>query len=95
MSNEKVILAFLEGKAAHTPTRDIINGVFTYKGQTLKTNSLELINYSTVIAWKERKDSDTIHLNTKKYSQTTSKIQSKIRQLASQQGLNIVEYEGE
>ena len=91
MSNEKVILAFLEGKAAHTPTRDIINGYYTYKGQTLKTNSLELINYSTVIAWKEHKDSDTIHLNTKKYSQTTSKI----RQLASQKGLNIEEYEGE
>lgn len=89
MSNEKVILAFLEGKNAHTPTRDILNGCYIYKGQTLKSNGVDLINYSTKIAY--HKDGK-IYLNVGKYSVTTSKIQSKIKYLASQKGLEIVEY---
>lgn len=89
MSNENVILAFLNKKAAHTPTRDIINGVFMYKGQTLKTNGLELINYSTRIAYHEN---DKLYLNIKKYSSTTSHIQSKLRRLATERGFDIVEY---
>lgn len=89
MSNEKVILAFLNKKAAHTPTRDIINGVFMYKGQTLKTNGLELINYSTRIAYHEN---GKLYLNTRKYSSTTSHIQSKLRRLATECGFDIVEY---
>lgn len=89
MSNEKVILAFLEGKAAHTPTRNINGGYYTYKGETLKTNGLELINYSTRIAYKER---GKLFLNVGKYSSTTSHIQSKIRKLAEEKGLEIIEY---
>lgn len=90
MSNEKVILQFLDKKAGHTPTRDIVNGVYIYKGQTLKSNGLELINYSTRIAyWQGGK----LYLNIKKYSSTTSKIQSKIRRLATEKGVDIVEYE--
>lgn len=89
MSNEKVILQFLDKRAGHTPTRDIVNGVYIYKGQTLKTNGLELINYNTIIAfWEDGK----VHLNTKKYSSTTSKIQSKIRQLCESKGVDILEY---
>ena len=93
MSNEKVIRAFLEGHAGHTPTRDIINGVYVYKGQTLKTNGLELINYSTRIAFKQ---DNKLYLNVGKYSVTTSKIQSKLRQLAIEYGYNdmtIINYE--
>ena len=92
MSNEKVILAFLEGKAAHTPTRNIINGVFTYKGQTLKTDGIELINYSTRIAYKE---GNKLYLNTQKYSSTTSHIQSKLKKLAENYNYEIVLKEGE
>lgn len=89
MSNEKVILQFLDKRAGHTPTRDITNGVYVYKGQTLKTNGLELINYNTIIAfWEDGK----VHLNTHKYSTTTSKIQSKIRQLCKSKGCDIIEY---
>lgn len=93
MSNEKVIRAFLEGRAGHTQTRDILNGVYIYKGQTLKTNGLELINYSTRIAFKE---DGKLYLNVGKYSQTTSKIQSKLRTLAIEYGYNdmtIINYE--
>ena len=90
MSNEKVILQFLNKKAAHTPYREISNGYYTYKGCTLKSNGLELINYSTRIAyWQDNK----LYLNIKKYSVTTSKIQSKIRQLANNRVITIVEYE--
>lgn len=93
MNNEKVIRRFLEGHAGHTPTRDIVNGDYVYKGQTLKTNGLELINYSTRIAFKQ---DNKLYLNVGKYSVTTSKIQSKLRQLAIEYGYNektIINYE--
>ena len=89
MSNQNVILAFLEKKAAHTPTRNIQNGYFMYKGQTLKSNGLELINYSTRIAYHEN---NKLYLNVKKYSSTTSHIQSLIRRLATEKNIEIVEY---
>lgn len=39
----------------------------------------ELINYSTVIAYRD--ENDKFHLNSHKYSQSTSKIQSYCRQI--------------
>lgn len=92
MSNEKVILQFLDKRAGHTPTRDIVNGIYTYKGQTLKTNGLELINYNTRIAYWQN---NILHINIHKYSSTTSHIQSKLRRLAESKGVDIVEYTGE
>lgn len=89
MSNEKVIRAFLEGHAGHTPTRDIINGVYVYKGQTLKTNGLELINYSTRIAFHQ---DNKLYINIKKYSRTTSKIQTLLKRLAQEKNFEIIEY---
>ena len=92
MSNEKVILVFLEGKEAHTPTREVgfYYSVYSYKGQTLRTDGNELINYSTRIAYKK---DGKVFLNIKKYSVTTSKIQSKISYLAHQKGFEVVTYE--
>ena len=89
MNNEKVIAAFLEGKSARTGLRNIINGVYVYKGRTLTTDGVELINYSTKIAYKK---DGMVYLNISKYSQTTSKIQSKIRQLADEKNIKIIEY---
>jgi len=90
MNNEKVILQFLDKRAGHTPTRNITNGIYVYKGQTLKTNGLELINYNTIIAfWEDGK----LHLNTHKYSTTTSKIQSKLKYLAESKGCEVITYE--
>ena len=94
MSNEKVIEAFLEHKKAHTPTREIgvYYNIYTYKGQTLNSTGEVLINYDTKIAyWKN----DTVYLNTKKYSVTTTKIQGKIRFLAHQKNIKVIEYIGE
>ncbi len=89
MTKEKVILQFLDKKAGHTPNRDITNGVYVYKGCTLKSNGLELINYSTRIAyWQNGK----LYINIHKYSSTTSKIQSKLKRLAQERGVDIIEY---
>ena len=90
MSNENVIKNFLEKKQAKTPLRDIINGYYCYKGRTLWTRDNELINYSTRIAYIE---DNTLYINVKKYSSTTSKIQSKIKYLGKEYNYNIVEYQ--
>lgn len=92
MSNEKVILRFLDKRAGHTPTRNITNGIYQYKGQTLKSNGLELINYNTQIAyWQD----NILHINIKKYSSTTSHIQSKLKRLADERDITIIKYVGE
>lgn len=90
MSNENVIKNFLEGYQAKTPLRNIVNGYYMYKGRTLYTKENELINYSTRIAYIEN---DTLYINVKKYSNTTSKIQSKIKTLANKYNYSIVEYQ--
>ena len=54
-------------------------------------NKIMMINYNTIIASKKIND-DTINLNIKKYSQTTSKNQNLIKRLATQKGYIIKEY---
>ena len=96
MNNENVIKKFLEKEQAQTPLRDIVNGYYTYKGRTLYTiqslssYDIELINYKTRIAYI---DNNTLYINTKKYSSTTSRIQSKLKYLASLTNYDIVEYQ--
>ena len=87
MNNIEVIKRFLNKQPEHTPLRITMNG---YKEMTLKTNGLELINYSTRIAYHQ---DNKLYINISKYSKTTSKIQSQLKELAS--GFEIVEYEGE
>lgn len=91
MNNKEVIIAFLEGRKAHTPTREIgaYYLTYTYKGQTLKTDGNELINYDTKIAYKKDKK---VYLSGKKYSPTTTKIQGMVHHLASLCGYEVVEY---
>lgn len=93
MSNEKVIRCFLEHKSGHTATRNITNGVYTYKGQTLATDGLKLVNYSTVIARHIR--ANVVEINVKKYSVTTTKIQNKLIRLAKEYGYDVVKVIGE
>lgn len=90
MKNENVIKKFLEKEQAKTPLRDIINGYYSYKGRTLWTKENELINYNTRIAYIEY---NTLYINIKKYSSTTSKIQSKIKYLGKEYNYNIIEYQ--
>ena len=49
----------------------------------------EITNYSTRIAYHQ---DNKLYINISKYSKTTSKIQSRLKELAS--GFEIVEYEG-
>ena len=86
MNNIEVIKKFLNKKPGHAPLRITMNG---YKEMTLKTNGSELINYSTRIAYHQ---DNKLYINISKYSKTTSKIQSQLKELAS--GFEIVEYEG-
>ena len=90
MSNENVIKTFLEKEQAKTPLRTIINGYYSYKGRTLWTRDNKLINYNTRIAYIE---DNTLYINVKKYSSTTSKIQSKIKLLGKEYNYNIIEYQ--
>ena len=90
MTNENVIKTFLEKKQARTPLRTIINGYYSYKGRTLWTRDNELINYNTRIAYIE---DNTLYINVKKYSNTTSHIQSKIKRLGKEYNYSIVEYQ--
>lgn len=86
MNNIEVIKKFLNKQPGHTPLRITMNG---YKEMTLKTDGSELINYSTRIAYHQ---DNKLYINISKYSKTTSKIQSQLKELAS--GFEIVEYEG-
>ena len=90
MRNENVIKKFLEREQAKTTLRNIVNNYYSYKGRTLWTRDNELINYSTRIAYIE---DNTLYINVKKYSNTTSHIQSKLKQLASLTSYNIIEYQ--
>lgn len=92
MNNKEVILAFLNGKNAHTPTREIQNGCYVYRGQTLHTNNNILVNYSTNIA---KIENNKLYINIKKYSRTTSNIQSMLRSLANNFDYEIILVEEE
>ena len=92
MSNEKVIKEFLNGNQAKTQLRQILNGCYTYEGRTLWTKDNILVNYRTNMA---RLEGNKLYLNIKKYSVTTSKIQSMIRRLATSQGLEVIEVQEE
>lgn len=83
MTNEKVIRSFLKHQEGHTPKRRTIDGDNI---STLWTRENELINYRTVIAkW----EGNTIKLNTKKYSSTTSKIQNMIERICEEYNIEI------
>lgn len=96
MTNSEVIKKFLKQENAKTNLRDIPNGYYTYKGRTLQTQQEEyrfcLYNYNTIIAFIL---DNTLYLNTKKYSVTTSKIQSQLRYEATHTDYKIKEYKEE
>lgn len=92
MNNETVIKKFLNKEKGKTALRDIQHGYYTYKGRTLESNGVELINYSTIIAyWKNSK----LYINNKKYSVTTTKIQNTLKSKATQNNIQYELYEEE
>ena len=53
-----------------------LSGVDNYEGSNLYSEDCKLVNYTTVIAYRE---GDDIYLNGNYYSPTTSKHQNQIR----------------
>ena len=94
MNNLDVIKKFLMKENAQTNIRNIVNGYYTYKGRTLQTKNSNmgfcLYNYNTVIAFIL---DNKLYLNTHKYSQTTSKIQTQLRCQALYTKYKIIEYD--
>ena len=82
MKNENVIKAFLRKENAHA------TNLFTKR----ENNKYVLVNYETPIAYIE---GSTLWINQCKYSTSTSKIQSKLNYLASQQHTYEVVYYNE
>ena len=82
MKNEEVIKNFLQMKKAHN------TNLYTKEEE----NKFVLVNYETAIAYIEE---NTLWINQCKYSTSTSKIQSKLNYLASQQSMYEVVYYNE
>ena len=88
MTNEDVIKSFLHKGKAQTNKRKIYDDYYSYEGRTLVSNGDVLINYSTIIA---KHLDNKLYLNVTKYSHTTSKIQTQLKNLATRQGFTIIE----
>ena len=96
MNNLEVIKSFLNLENAKTNLRKIPNGYYTYKGRTLHTvqeaTRFCLYNYNTIIAFII---DNTLYLNSKKYSCTTSKIQTQLKTQANHTNYKIKYNESE
>lgn len=96
MNNLEVIKSFLNLENAQTNLRKIPNGYYTYKGRTLHTaqeaTRFCLYNYNTIIAFII---DNTLYLNSKKYSRTTSKIQTQLKAQSNHTNYKIKYYESE
>ena len=95
MKNSDVIKRFINKEIGATPTREINkNGwysCYSWIGNTLTSTGDKLINYNTVIAyWKK----DKLYINIKKYSNTTSKIQTEIKRQATNNNIKYMEVLG-
>ena len=90
MTNQEVIIRFLNREKGATNKRQILNDYYYYEGRTLQTDGTDLINYTTKIA--DFDNNNILHLNRTKYSATTSKIQNQLERLALAQDKKIVKY---
>lgn len=81
MTNKSIIIEFVDGGQEYNAANHI--------GYQLN----RLYNYSTLMCDIDR-DSKTARVNTRKYSATTSRIQSIIRQVLTDRGYNITEFDG-
>ena len=82
MNNADFIKEFIRGERTY--------GAYCHLGYS----GDKLINYSTVLCIIDRKNKKA-QVNVRKYSSTTSRIQSRLRTTLTQMGYSITEYEGE
>lgn len=85
MTTLEVIQQFLKREQAHTPYRDApLNNIWSWRGASLTSDSWRLINYETPIArWR----GDTVLIDGRKYSATTSKQQSMLKRECDKLGV--------
>lgn len=85
MTTSEVIKQFLARKSAHTPYRNApLNNMWIWRGASLTSDSWRLISYETPIArWR----GDTILIDSRKYSATTSKQQSMLKRECDKLGV--------
>ena len=89
MANIDIIHAFINHKRAKTALRDIpYNGYYIAKGRSLESTGDKLYSYDTVIA---RWSGDKVELNTKKYSSSTSRVQSALAGALARAGIATIE----
>lgn len=84
VQNEKIIKAWLDGRKASSPVRDIDTGVFTERGASISTDGEKLYSYWTPIAWRE--DGGVV-VDMRKYSLTTTLQQSDLKQILAQEDI--------
>lgn len=86
--NEKIERAFLAREKKSAPKRDYVNGYYMEHGATISTDGERLWSYNTPIAkW----DGGRVIMDARRYSNTTSRQQSDLRQLARELGVELVE----
>ena len=85
MTTLEVIQQFLKREQAHTPYRNApLNNVWRWRGASLTSDSWRLISYETPIArWR----GDTVLIDSRKYSTTTSKQQSMLKRECEKLGV--------
>lgn len=84
VQNEKIIKAWLDGRVATSPVRDIPNGVFIERGASISTDGEKLYSYWTPIAWRE--DGGVV-VDMRKYSMTTTMQQSDLKQILAKENI--------
>lgn len=89
MANIDIVNSFINHKTAKTALRDIpYNGYYIARGRSLESTGDELYSYDTVIA---RWNGDRVELNTKKYSSSTSRVQSALAGALAKAGIATVD----
>lgn len=85
MKTSDVINHFINHKMAHTPYRNApLNGVWAWRGASLTSNGYNLTSYETTVA---RWDGAKILITDKKYSATTSRQVSTLRNACAMAGI--------
>lgn len=91
MTNLEVINNFLQKRSAKTNLRTSMYGKTVRTLHTEETNlGFSLYNYNIIIAFIL---DNKLHLNVNKYSATTSKIQSQLRNSAKATHYEVIEFE--
>lgn len=83
VQNEKIIKAWAQGRKATSPVRDIDTGVYTERGASVSTDGKKIFSYWTPIAWWGK--SGQLVVDMKKYSYTTTRLQSDILEYAKKE----------